>query len=457
MGGKGKGGKGGSGGKGKKGKDGGDTKASEGKAGGKAGKGKGSGKAGKSSSDRSSVEKFSAQKQPKSVQEFEAELVSKGPSDDHGPGSKTNLEAKGAHCTVRKHSDMGCAVITFDSEAIRDRVLELAATKTPPGQRSKEDRPEVRVKDFTIQIRPHVDKRTEVEIKTNIFAAWGRQNEKKSPLPVPMIAETFDALFREANPSMAQAHMQPPGPPPPTQPAQTPTLPAGMQAPYMHPMMGAGQAASLMSQYGMPGNCMPMHPQHYGMPMMAQWHQQMASMAAVHAAQAHQAQQVAHQVRQAQQQQTQPAATQQLPTEDPAASAPVPAATSPETTSTAANGLRADTPPFTMTTPAATADVQAGYPATQERKVLSIIDPKSGQPIKLLGEADINNERKAMSIVDPRSGEALKFNLPQPEDARPLPIIDPNSGNPVETTAVKSEPPQASDPAPVGPNDSTAS
>lgn len=464
MGGKGKSGKGGSGGKGKKGKDGGDTKASEGKAGGKACKGKGGGKAGKSFSDRSSVEKFSVQKQPKSVQEVEAELVGKGPSDDHGPGPKTNLEAKGTHCTVRKHSDMGCAVITFESEAIRDRVLELAATKTPPGQRNNVDRPEVRVKDFTIQMRPHVDKRTEVEIKTNIFAAWGRQNEKKSPLPVPMIAETFDALFREANPSMAQAHaLQPPGPPPqtPGMPAQsTPgALPAGMQAPYMHPMMGAGQAASLMSQY--PG-CMPMHPQHYGNPMMAQWHQQMAHMAAmaqVHAAQAQQAQQVAQQVRQAQQQQTQPAVTQQPPTEDPAASPSFPPATSPETTSTAANGLRADTPPFTMTTPA-TPDRgsynghEAGYPASQERKVLSIVDPTSGKPIKL--EADFSNQRKAMAIVDPRSGETLKFNLPQPEDARPLPIIDPNSGNPVDTSPVKSEPPQASDSPPVGPNDSTA-
>lgn len=440
MGGKGKDGKGGAAGKGKKGK------VSEGKAGGKAGKGKGSGKAGKSSSDRSSVEKLSVQKQPKSCQEVEAELVSKGPSDDHGPGPKTNVEAKGAHCTVRKHSDMGCAVITFESEAIRDRVLELAASKTPAGQRNNVDRPEVRVKDFTIQMRPHVDKRTEVETKTNIFAAWGRQNEKRSPLPVPMIAETFDALFREANPSMAQAQVQPQASVQ-TQPAQAPALPTGMQAPYMHPMMGAGQAASLMSSL----NCMPMHPQHYGMPMMAQWHQQMAHMASMAAAQAHQAQQVAHQVRQGQQQQTQSAVTQQLSTED---------STNPETTSAAASGLRADVPPFTMPAPdresynGIDGCREEGNSLTQERKALSIIDPKSGESIKL--EADHMSGRKAMSIVDPRSGEALKFNLPQPEAARPLSIIDPNSGNPVDTTGIKGEPSKASDASPTGPDGSAA-
>jgi len=449
MGGKGKGGKGGSAGKGKKGKDGGDIKAGEGKAGGKANKGKGNGKAGKGSQDRSSAEKVASQKQPKSVQEFEAEPTGKGPSDDHGPGPKTNLEAKGAHCTVRKHSDMGCAVITFESEAIRDRVLELAALKTPAGQRNNEDRPEVRVKDFTIQMRPHVDKRTEVEIKTNIFAAWGRQNEKRSPLPVPTIAEAFDALFLEAHPSMAQAQGLPLTPAP-SQPAQAPTMPAGMQAPYMHPMMGAGmgagQAASLMSQL----NCMPMHPQHYGMPMMAQWQQQMAahmaSMAAAHAhaAQAQQAQQAA-QARQAQ---------QQTPS----------SATNPETASPAANGLRADSAPFAMPAPATPdrgasyngcdASREAGQPTNQERKALTIIDPKSGEPIKL--EDTFTSGRKAMSIVDPRSGEALKFNLPQPEAARPLSIIDPNSGNPVDTSVVKSETPKASDPSPAGPDDSAA-
>mmetsp|Transcript_65946 Transcript_65946/g.127205 ORF Transcript_65946/g.127205 Transcript_65946/m.127205 type:complete len:420 (-) Transcript_65946:55-1314(-) len=417
MGGKGKNSKGGSAGKGKKGKDGGDTKASEGKAGGKANKGKGSMKAGKNSSDRS-FEKPSVayHQQPKSSQEVEADLVTKSPSDDHGHGPKTNLEAKGAHCTVRKHSDMGCAVITFESEAMRDRVLELAASKTPPGQRNNTDRPEVRVNDFTIQMRPHVDKRTEVEIKTNIFAAWGRQNEKRSPLPVPTIAETFDALFREANPSMAQAQLQPQALVQ-TQPAQTAAVPAGMQAPYMHPMMGAGQAASLMSSL----TAMPMHPQHYGMPAMAQWHQQMAhmaSMAAAHQAQAHQAHQVANQVRQAQQE-AQPPATPDR--------------------GSSYNGCDGSR--------------EAGYPMAQERKALSIVDPKSGEPIKL--EADFMSGRKAMSIVDPRSGEALKFNLPQPEAARPLSIIDPNSGNPVDTTGVKSEVPKVSDPSPAGPDDST--
>merc|ERR1719410_342590 len=107
--------------------------------------------------------------------------------------------------------------------------------------------------------------------------------------------------------------------------------------------------------------------------MMAQWHQQMAHMASMaaahaHAAQAQQAQQAA-QARQAQQQTPSPA-------------------TNPETASTAANGLRADSAPFTMTASATPdrgasyngcdASREAGQPTTQERKALSIIDPKSG-------------------------------------------------------------------------------
>jgi len=375
MGGKGKGGKSG---KGEKAGASGKGKSDKGKSEkGKSAKGesaKGSsakGGSGKGAKGKTKVIDGVQPASAKTVQEFEAELLKKG--------SKSRVDARGMHCQVRKHTDMGCAVVTMESEAARDIVLEHAASKTP-AKEDKKDRPEVQVGEYSIQMRRHYDKTNQEYMKTDIFVAWGRQNERRSPLAASTIAETFDNLFRAANPAAAaQANaMQ----------AAAAAAAAAVPSPCMPSVLGAGQTGAAM----MPG-FMPMHPQQYGMPMAAQWHAQMAqyaSMMAAHAAQAHQAQQAAQQAQQhllaqhQQQQQTESGAK------------PDPAKNDGEAY---AGGCDA-----------------SGY-LTQERKALSIIDPKSGEPIK--------------------------FDLHKVTANRPLSIIDPSSGCTVDTTDMKSTPAEA--------------
>eukprot|EP00928_Gymnodinium_smaydae_P091076 TRINITY_DN7477_c0_g5_i1.p1 TRINITY_DN7477_c0_g5~~TRINITY_DN7477_c0_g5_i1.p1 ORF type:complete len:184 (-),score=28.04 TRINITY_DN7477_c0_g5_i1:269-820(-) len=96
------------------------------------------------------------------------------------------VAALGSYCSVRKHSRLGCAVVTFESESLRDAVLlyfqhnyeeEVAAW-----QRS----------DIEVNVQQHVDKSTNDFGGTGLFVTWGRELEKMSPIPVQFLRERFD-------------------------------------------------------------------------------------------------------------------------------------------------------------------------------------------------------------------------------------------------------------------------
>jgi len=84
----------------------------------------------------------------------------------------------GAHCTVRKHSSMGCAVISMVSVQTRQAILQAGL--------------KLEISGHTLTIRPHSDKDTKQEIMTDIFAGWGRQAEKNEPLSEQELASYFD-------------------------------------------------------------------------------------------------------------------------------------------------------------------------------------------------------------------------------------------------------------------------
>ncbi|CAE8682885.1 unnamed protein product, partial [Polarella glacialis] len=121
----------------------------------------------------------------KTVQQIEAEMLiaklsSKGEMSTD-KANKTPLEAKGSHCEVKKHSEIGCAVVTMESESAREVVMKLAIHKRADREQDnegKERRPTISIGDVQVQLRSHVDKANKVEIKTDIFVAWGRQAEK---------------------------------------------------------------------------------------------------------------------------------------------------------------------------------------------------------------------------------------------------------------------------------------
>lgn len=118
--------------------------------------------------------------------------------------TKQPLEAKGNHCEVKKHSGMGCAVVSMVSKQARQAVVNLAMQRRPHPtgfevqQHGEEPRPTLNIDGQAVQMRNHRDKATGQDIETDIFLAWGRQAEKSSPLSAASVAQAIDQLWSEA-------------------------------------------------------------------------------------------------------------------------------------------------------------------------------------------------------------------------------------------------------------------
>jgi len=261
----------------------------------------------------------------RTVQEVEAEIskpqnqwAARGPDN----ASKRPMDATGDHCVVHKHSGMGCAVISMDSKSIRETVLNYAERQSPSG-RNKPGAAEMDIDGLKVEIKRHVDRNTQQDVVTDIFAAWGHQAERQRVLEPEMIAEAFDKLYDkamaegpEASPPASPPHagapptapcpqhpqgfcrppaagvMMPPAPPagPGNQvPVATAVAPMGqlqqrpvgnfVQQPMVHPMMAAAAQGMPPQMAQMPrppagpyGPAMGMSPDFN--PQLAYWMQQ---------------------------------------------------------------------------------------------------------------------------------------------------------------------------------------
>mmetsp|Transcript_46711 Transcript_46711/g.85539 ORF Transcript_46711/g.85539 Transcript_46711/m.85539 type:complete len:399 (+) Transcript_46711:148-1344(+) len=90
---------------------------------------------------------------------------------------------KGRHCDVRKHSSMGCAIVTFEDPTVRDMVLKESLTATIGG--------------IQVKLKPHFDKEAKENVPTDLFVGWGRQVEKATPLSESKLVEYFDSKHEE--------------------------------------------------------------------------------------------------------------------------------------------------------------------------------------------------------------------------------------------------------------------
>lgn len=93
------------------------------------------------------------------------------------------MEEVGENVTVRKHSSMGCAVVSMKDTRVRDAILRLGN--------------EIIISGIRVQMKPHTDKETKMEIPTDIFVAWGRQVEKTSPLSERELTKYFDTKHQD--------------------------------------------------------------------------------------------------------------------------------------------------------------------------------------------------------------------------------------------------------------------
>eukprot|EP00449_Zooxanthella_nutricula_P047516 CAMPEP_0198607832 /NCGR_PEP_ID=MMETSP1462-20131121/155593_1 /TAXON_ID=1333877 /ORGANISM="Brandtodinium nutriculum, Strain RCC3387" /LENGTH=477 /DNA_ID=CAMNT_0044339639 /DNA_START=74 /DNA_END=1506 /DNA_ORIENTATION=- len=433
-------------------------KGKEGASGGK-GKGKDFGKKGKGGAADDGPEPYRAQ---------DADADVGAPARGAGAPAKQPLEAKGARCEVKKHSEMGCAVVSMDTDAARDVVLAYIVPTQVTGEDGvKKERREITIGGHTVQVRPHVDKEKRQEVKTDLFVAWGHKAEKMDPLPASTIAETFDQIVRDS-------------------PSVPTTAPATMSGQMAQAMCG-GSSSLLQSQMGMPQGMsmvqqMAAQNQYFSLmaqqqqqaaaaaaAMMVQQQQQQANLAAAAAAAAAAAEQqaaaaAAAMMVQQQQQQANLAALQQLQQlQQQRRQVDQGVEATPPRTPPGAGGdrqMRADAEPF-MYSPASPSGQasgmdaygsyndtyndygdyysHSGVPSMPERKPLNIVDPKSGQPIEVPPhEAKTPPKRTVkgrskLAIINPSTKEVIDPIAASFEgvvkDKRAYSIINPTDGS----------------------------
>lgn len=93
------------------------------------------------------------------------------------------VEEVGDNATVRKHSSMGCAVVSLRDPRVREAILRASETVT--------------IANIKVQLKPHFDKDTNQEVMTDLFVAWGRQVEKTTPLSERDLTKFFDTKHQE--------------------------------------------------------------------------------------------------------------------------------------------------------------------------------------------------------------------------------------------------------------------
>ncbi|CAE8616598.1 unnamed protein product [Polarella glacialis] len=85
----------------------------------------------------------------------------------------------GEHMTVRKHASLGCALVSLQDVEERNRLLAIS---------------EVLVGCVKVKLQPQVDKATGEEVPNDIFATWGRQVERDTPLPEEDLLRALERL-----------------------------------------------------------------------------------------------------------------------------------------------------------------------------------------------------------------------------------------------------------------------
>lgn len=92
-------------------------------------------------------------------------------------------EEAGRHCTVKKHSGMGCAVVTMVDQNVRKAIL-------------KEDA-DTYIDQVKVKVKANVDKETGKDMPYELFIGWGHRVEKSTPLSDTEIVKYFDHKHEE--------------------------------------------------------------------------------------------------------------------------------------------------------------------------------------------------------------------------------------------------------------------
>lgn len=87
----------------------------------------------------------------------------------------------GTHCNVKKHSSMGCAIVTLNDANFRKVLVETTAVIEIDGRELK--------------VKAHQDKDSKEDIPTDVFVGWGHKAEKANPISEKDLADYFDMKY----------------------------------------------------------------------------------------------------------------------------------------------------------------------------------------------------------------------------------------------------------------------
>ncbi|CAD7968367.1 unnamed protein product [Amoebophrya sp. A25] len=155
-------------------------------------------------------------------------------------GRKKPQETTGKHVVCKKHSSMGCALITFIRVEHRNGVLrELARQAAESGQdqnSSKRDLYYVNIAGTTVSVRARTDKsKGGADVPTDIFVGWGRKVEQTNPIASEDLIEYFDAVVDKISP--------------PSPVASTPVVPQQQQQQAPQPQQPAATSFGLSAMH----------------------------------------------------------------------------------------------------------------------------------------------------------------------------------------------------------------
>eukprot|EP00928_Gymnodinium_smaydae_P036706 TRINITY_DN25618_c0_g1_i1.p1 TRINITY_DN25618_c0_g1~~TRINITY_DN25618_c0_g1_i1.p1 ORF type:complete len:228 (+),score=34.28 TRINITY_DN25618_c0_g1_i1:86-769(+) len=104
------------------------------------------------------------------------------------------IRCKGVHCSVQKHSNLGCAVISLPTMGIRELLLTILKRNV----RACDGAVVIAVDGVVCTIKPHFDKATSSEVVTDVFVAWGHQRECAHPVAAEKLAKVIDEHVDDA-------------------------------------------------------------------------------------------------------------------------------------------------------------------------------------------------------------------------------------------------------------------
>eukprot|EP00928_Gymnodinium_smaydae_P065549 TRINITY_DN48666_c0_g1_i1.p2 TRINITY_DN48666_c0_g1~~TRINITY_DN48666_c0_g1_i1.p2 ORF type:complete len:169 (+),score=24.37 TRINITY_DN48666_c0_g1_i1:68-508(+) len=95
-----------------------------------------------------------------------------------------------AHCTVRKHRYVGCAIVKVASAALCSAVMNRC-------RQNIQAEASVNLGGTKSTVTVHKRKNTDDADPTSLFVTWGRQQEKRASVDVATILEAFTAIVQD--------------------------------------------------------------------------------------------------------------------------------------------------------------------------------------------------------------------------------------------------------------------